>query len=130
MEHVFLSISEVTEIHKDQINRYGGTTGIRDLNLLQSALAMPASGFGGRYLHENFYEMAAAYLFHIVQNHPFLDGNKRTGAVTALIFLEMNGVDIDANESIFEKMVREVSEGKLEKKEIAKFFEEHAKDQK
>ena len=66
----FLSLAEALEIHRDQIERYGGNTGIRDLGLLQSALAMPAAGFGERYLHTDLFEMAAAYLFHIVQNHP------------------------------------------------------------
>ena len=81
MNPIFLSLAEVLEIHRDQIERYGGDPGIRDLDLLQSALAIPAAGFGGQYLHNDLYEMAAAYLFHITQNHPFVDGNKRTGAV-------------------------------------------------
>lgn len=76
-----------TEIHQDQIVRYGGQPGTRDLVLLNSALAMPAATFGDVYLHTSLFEMAAAYLFHLVQNHPFNDGNKRTGAVTAIIFL-------------------------------------------
>ena len=77
---IFLCLGEVVEIPRDQIERYGGSPGIRDLGLLQSALAMPAAGFGGRYLHTDLFEMSAAYLFHITQNHPFADGNKRTGA--------------------------------------------------
>ena len=93
---VFLSLGEILEIHRDQIERYGGDAGIRDLGLLQSALAVPASGFGGRYLHSDLFEMAAAYLFHLVQNHPFVDGNKRTGAVAALVFLSLNGIEIEA----------------------------------
>jgi len=64
---IFLSLGEVLEIHRDQIERYGGSPGIRDLGLLQSALAMPAAGFGGRYLHTDLFEMAAAYLFHITR---------------------------------------------------------------
>jgi death-on-curing protein len=71
---VFLTLGEVIEIHHDQIERYGGDSGIRDLGLLQSAMAMPAAGFGGRYLHADLCEMAAAYLFHITQNYPFVDG--------------------------------------------------------
>jgi death-on-curing protein len=72
---VFLSLGDVIEIHRDQIARYGGDPGIRDLGLLQSAVAIPAAGFGGRFLHTDLFEMAAAYLFHISQNHPFIDGN-------------------------------------------------------
>jgi len=121
----FLSLAEVLEIHRDQIERYGGKTGIRDLELLQSALAMPAAGFSGRYLHGNLFEMAAAYLFHIVRDHPFVDGNKRTGAVAALVFLSLNGMEIEADEDIFEQMVRAVAEGKMDKSAIAEFFREH-----
>lgn len=121
----FLSLAEVLEIHRDQIERYGGKTGIRDLGLLQSALAMPAAGFGGRYLHGDLFEMAAAYLFHIVRNHPFVDGNKRTGAVAALVFLFLNGMEIEASEDIFEQTVRAVAEGKMDKSAIAGFFREH-----
>jgi death-on-curing protein len=122
MYPTFLSLSEVLEIHQDQIKRYGGGSGIRDLGLLQSALSMPAAGFGGRFLHGDLFEMAAAYLFHIVQNHPFVDGNKRTGAVAALIFLALNGIEIDAQEDAFEKMVRQVSEGKANKAAVAEFL--------
>lgn len=121
----FLSLAEVLEIHRDQVERYGGKTGIRDLGLLQSAIAMPAAGFGGRYLHDDLFEMAAAYLFHIVRNHPFVDGNKRTGAVAALVFLSLNGVEIQAGEDIFEQTVRAVAEGKMDKSAIAGFFREH-----
>ena len=126
MNPTFLSLGEVLEIHREQINRYGGDPGIRDLGLLQSALAMPAAGLGGRYLHGDLYEMAAAYLFHIVQNHPFVDGNKRTGAVAALIFLALNDVIIVAEEDDFERVVRAVAEGEAAKLTVAEFFREHA----
>ena len=86
MECIFLSYDEILEVHDDQILRYGGSNGIRDKKLLFSALAQPGISFGGQYLHETIFEMAAAYLYHIIKNHPFLDGNKRTGIVSALIF--------------------------------------------
>lgn len=125
MDPHFLGLDEVLEIHRDQIERYGGAPGIRDIGLLQSALAVPASGFGGRYLHGDVFEMAAAYLFHIVQDHPFLDGNKRTGAVAALVFLMMNDVELDADEEAFETLVRSVAEGKAGKAAAGEFFREH-----
>ena len=124
---IFLSLSEVLEIHRDQIDRYGGDLGIRDLGLLQSALAMPAAGFGGRYLHANLFDMAAAYLFHITQNHPFVDGNKRTGAIAALVFLSLNGIEIEASEKSFEKTVMAVAEGKLEKSGVAEYFRKYSR---
>jgi death-on-curing protein len=127
MPPVFLNLAEVLGIHRDQIERYGGQPGIRDLGLLQSALAMPAAGFGGRYLHEDLFEMAAAYLFHIARNHPFVDGNKRTGAVAALVFLSLNDIEIEAEEDSFEQTVFAVAEGKWGKADVAAFLREHAR---
>ena len=128
MNPTFLSIGEVLEIHRDQISRYGGDSGIRDLGLLQSALAMPAAGFGGRYLHGDLYEMAAAYLFHIIQNHPFVDGNKRTGVVAALVFLALNNVVIEAEVDDVERLVRAVAEGEAAKATVSEFFRKHAQE--
>jgi len=88
----FLTLAEVIEIHTDQIQRYGGSIGVRDINLLSSAIAMPYASFSGSFLHADIYEMAAAYAFHISQNHPFVDGNKRTALASALVFLELNGI--------------------------------------
>ena len=126
MTPVFLSLGEALEIHRDQIERYGGHPGIRDLSLLQSAPAMPATGFGGRYLHTDLFEMAAAYLFHITQNHPFIDGNKRIGVVASLVFLSLNGVEVEADEDEFEKTMLAVANGKLDKAAVAKFLRKNS----
>jgi len=125
-EPPFLGLDEVSQINRDQIERYGGHPGIRDMELLKSAVAMPAAGVGGDYLHADIYEMAAAYLFHIVRNHPFVDGNKRTGAVGALVFLMMNGIELHAGEVSFEKMVRSVADGKMDKAGVTAFFRKHS----
>jgi|SRR5215472_3210639 len=90
MEPVFLSLDEVLEIHQQQIERYGGSTGLRDAGALESAVATPQATFGGEFLHKSIPAMAAAYLFHLCQNHPFIDGNKRAGANAAVTFLLMN----------------------------------------
>jgi len=119
MEPKFLSLTEVLEIHQDQLARYGGGSGIRDIELLKSALGMPAATYGGEYLHTDVYEMAAAYLFHLVKNHPFVDGNKRVGAVAALVFLVLNGYDFDAPEDDFAEMVLSVARGEIDKAEVA-----------
>jgi len=100
---------------------------MRDIDLLKSALAMPQAGMGEEYFHTDFMEMAAAYLFHIVRNHPFIDGNKRTGTVTALVFLELNGIEVDAEEKEFEELVWRVAGGEINKSEIAAFFRSIAK---
>ena len=125
-ETVFLGLDEVIEIHSDQIRRNGGLPGIRDIELLKSAVSMPAAGFGENYLHTDIHEMAAAYLFHIVRNHPFLDGNKRAGAVAAIVFLMLNGIDINADENSLEMMVRSTAEGNSDKAAIARFFRDNS----
>ena len=119
------NFAEVLKMHWDQIEHYGGKKGIRSLELLQSALATPKATFGSQFLNKDLFEMAAAYLFHVVKNHPFIDGNKRTGAVSALVFLALNGVNINADENSFEEMVRGVAEGKIDKASISDFFREH-----
>lgn len=118
----FLSSAEVLEIHHDQIARYGGASGIRDIELLKSALGMPSVTYNGEFLCVDVFEMAATYLFHLVKNHPFFDGNKRVGAVTALVFLILNGYDVDAPESDFAKMVLAVARGEINKAEVAIFI--------
>ena len=125
MNPVFLILGEILEIHQDQINRYGGASGIRDIGLLQSAIAMPSASFGGQFLHSDLFEMAAAYLFHISQNHPFVDGNKRTGAVAAIVFLALNDIELDVDEEEFEKMVLQVAEGKAGKETVATFLRDN-----
>ena len=79
----FLDIEDVLELHALQLARYGGADGVRDRGLLESAVAQPQATFDGAFVHDGLFAMAAAYLFHIVQNHPFIDGNKRAGAAAA-----------------------------------------------
>jgi death-on-curing protein len=122
MSPSFLDLEEVLELHRFQIARYGGEPGIRDKGLLQSALAVPQAGFGDRYLHQDLPEMGAAYLFHIVQNHPFFDGNKRTGTATALTFLKMNGIQVTADPDALAELTLSVAKGHLKKADVAVFF--------
>lgn len=127
MDPLFLSLSEVLEIHQDQVTRYGGAAGIRDIELLKSALGMPSATYGGQFLHTDIYEMTAACLFHLVKNHPFVDGNKRAGAVAALVFLYLNGFDFDAPEDDFAEMVQAVARGDLGKAGVAVFIGRHTR---
>lgn len=121
-EILFLTLEQVIEIHADVIEEFGGTHGIRDLGLLQSAVAMPQAGFGDQYLHPDLFEMAAAYLYHLVQNHPFIDGNKRTAALVAFSFLLLNGYSLEVDEFLFEKIILETAQGQIGKRAIAAFF--------
>lgn len=91
---LFLSVDEVLQIHAFQIEEHGGSNALLSIERLESAIAQPCQQFGGAYLHTDLAEMAAAYLYHIVQNHPFEDGNKRTGTHAAIVFLELNGYDL------------------------------------
>ena len=118
----FLTLAEVVVIHTDQIALYGGSNGVRDINLLSSAVAMPYASFSGSFLHSDIYEMAAAYAFHICQNHPFVDGNKRTALASALVFLELNGVSIlDPAGKLYHAMIS-IATGELDKNKLAAIF--------
>lgn len=126
MEPHFLSLEKVLEIHQIQIREFGGSSGLRDIGMLQSAIAMPAAQFGGQYLHAGLHEMAAAYLYDMVLNHPFVDGNKRVAAMSADIFLLMNGVLLTMSEAELTKLTMDVAQRKLEKPEIAAFIKKHS----
>ena len=122
----FLSLQDVLLAHQDQVARYGGDPSVHDIGLLESAIAQPQATFGGAFLHDFPFGMAAAYLFHIVQNHPFVDGNKRSGAVAALLFLELNSIEIDAPKGSIYELTIAVANGLADKNEIAEFFRCHA----
>ncbi len=124
---IFLALDEVLALHADQVRRYGGRTGIRDLKLLESALGMPEASYGGVYLHPSVVEMAAAYLFHIVRNHPFVDGNKRVGLIAALVFLGLNRLMLDADADALFDLVVGVAAGTVSKAEVAVFLQERVR---
>lgn len=88
---------------------------------------MPQAGFGDQYAHADVYEMAAAYLYHVVQNHPFVDGNKRTGTAAALVFLDLHDLQVDCEEDELVNMVLDVAQGNADKTMIASFFRSHCK---
>jgi death-on-curing protein len=89
---------------------------------------MPQASFAGEYLHTDVFQMAAAYLFHITQNHPFIDGNKRAGAVADYVFLSINGLELQVTNDEFESLVLQVARGELDKSGIAAFFVKHCID--
>ena len=122
----FLELSDILEIHADQISNYGGTIEVRDAGILESAIEQPRATFAGQFLHAFPYEMAAAYLFHIVKNHPFVDGNKRTGTVAALVFLDWNHIEFDCQPGELSDLTLSVATGHCDKKQIAAFFQERS----
>ena len=116
---LFLTLDEVLDLHRESIDRYGGGHGIRDMGLLQSALAMPAAAFGGKFLHPDLPAMGAALLFHLVQNHPFVDGNKRIAFVAMNVFLILNGLEIETPEPDVVATILGVAEGRLDRDGLA-----------
>lgn len=104
------------------IESYGGSDGLRDLGLLQAAVGAPQATFDGILLHNGLHEMAAAYLFHLVSNHPFVDGNKRTGAAVAIIFLILNGHTISSDQDGLYEITLKVAAGAGDKSEIVSFL--------
>lgn len=120
----FLTLDEALALHADQIDRYGGSPGVRDLGLLESAVAAPRATFGGGLLHPTLPEMAAAYLFHLVRNHPFVDGNERTGLATAIAFLGLNDLWMEAEEGALVALVIGVAEGRIARAEVAVFVKD------
>ena len=133
-EPIFLTFDNALLIHEDQIRRYGGSPGIRDEGLLHSALAQPNAGFESIYLHDNIPSQTSAYLFHIVKNHPFIDGNKRTGLACSLIFLDINGFNLSEELDILnlktkktplEEIVLKVASGKMSKEELISFLKNY-----
>jgi len=119
---IFLTLAEIIDIHHNQIELYGGIEGIRDISLLSSAISIPRSTFDGYFLHDDLLHMAAAYIYHLCQNHPFVDGNKRVALVAGLVFLDFNGISIDDPEEVLYPMMIKVASGKGDKGFIAEIL--------
>ena len=122
----FIPLDFVLSVHSDLIQRYGGRTGVRDRNLLESALAQPRITIGGKYAHKTLFDKAAAYGFHLSRNHPFVDGNKRVAFVLMDIFLQKNGGEIVAQEEETYSMMIDLASGKLSKPQISTWLKEHS----
>lgn len=124
----FLSVDDVLAIHENTIAVEGGAPGLRDPGLLESAVLMPQQQFGGQFLHEGLAAMAAAYLFHIAQNHAFYDGNKRAAALAALVFLQVNGVDDLPVPEELESATLSVAAGEMSKADLTAWMRERVPD--
>ena len=127
MEPLFLTLEEVLEIHTQQIELYGGSDGVRDPAGLESAVATPMATFGGEFLHSTIPSMAAAYLFHICQNHPVVDGNKRTAANAAITFLLINDWEPDFSEDELVELVLAVASSAMSKSALTEAFAVHCR---
>ncbi|MEH2413421.1 type II toxin-antitoxin system death-on-curing family toxin [Nostoc sp.] len=119
----FLTISQVLDIHQRQIQRFGGTSGVRDEGLLDSALAQPQATFGGELLHPTIHEQAAAYLYNLAMNHPFIDGNKRTAFAVMNTFITLNGYSLNLSQEQAYNLVIQVVQKEISKEELSVFLE-------
>jgi len=120
---VFLDHRAVVQIHTDQIERYGGSPEVRDPGLLDSAIAAIEASYEGVFLHESLPAMGAAYMYHLIQNHPFVDGNKRTGSMCAIVFLNLNQADLDASNEQLAELAYSIAAGVLTKAQVTEQIE-------
>ncbi len=120
---VFLTVGDVLALHIDQIREFGGSEGLRDEGGLESAVAQATATCGGKYLHSGLFEMAPAYAFHIAENHPFVDGNKRTALNAAIVFLGLNGFDVVDDEARLYGAMMGVATGAWSKAQMAELLE-------
>jgi death-on-curing protein len=119
-EPVFLSREAVDLIHEASLRAFGGADGVRDENALESALAQPMQEYF--YRQSDLYQIAAAYAFHIAENQPYIDGNKRTGLLSALNFLAQNGILSDQPVDEFYDAMIGIAEKRLDKTGLAEIF--------
>lgn len=116
---VQLTVDIVEEIHAEAIRQFGGLDGVRDRALLESAVAAPQATYGGESVFTDVVDVAAAYLFYLCRNHPFLDGNKRAALGASLVFLQLNDRTPAADGAAWEKLTLEVAGGSLDRHQTA-----------
>lgn len=121
----FLTLIEVLELHRRIIKQSGGASGIRDIGLLESAIAQPRMTFGGEELYPGLLEKSAALGFSIIMNHPFVDGNKRTGHAAVETFLILNGIEISASVDEQERIVLAIASGESEREAFVEWLQQH-----
>ena len=119
----FLPKTLVVAIHDDQVRLYGGSYGVRDEGALDSALHMPQVQFAGEFLHPTIAHMAAAYSFHLSQNHPFIDANKRTAGMAMFTFLRLNGFEVSATEFDYYQTMMAVASSQMSKEQLTNWLQ-------
>jgi death-on-curing protein len=112
-----ITVDVVREIHAEAVSRFGGSQGVRDVSLLESAVAAPQASFGGTSIYSDAPEMAAAYLFFLCSNHPFVDGNKRTALGAAIVFLRLNGFTTKSDGKEWEELTLDVASSKIDREQ-------------
>ncbi|NHC33366.1 type II toxin-antitoxin system death-on-curing family toxin [Scytonema millei] len=125
----FLEINDILTIHQILLEQFGGMPGIRDEGLLESAVSQPQASFFGELLHSTIQAQAAAYLYHLAKNHPFLDGNKRTAFGAMEAFLRLNGYNLNCSDDRAYQVVLQVAQGEMSKEELSLLLEQHIQPQ-
>jgi len=121
----YLSLAEVIELHRRVVDQSGGATGLRDIGRLESAIAQPRMTFGGQDLYPTLIEKAGALCFSLVQNHPFVDGNKRVGHAAMEVFLVLNGYEIQASVDEQEELILGVASSKVSRESLIEWLIDH-----
>lgn len=123
---VYLTAEQVLFIHYRLVSETGGEHGVRDLGMLESAIDRPQATFDRQELYPDIFEKAAALMESLINNHPFVDGNKRTGIACAVLFLQQNGISFSARNAEVEKFTLRVASSKAGRSEIAKWLKKHS----
>jgi death-on-curing protein len=110
-----LTVADVLEVHTEAISQFGGSSGIREMALLESAVAAPQASFGGEPVYTDLIEVAAAYLFFLCRNHPFVDGNKRAALGACIVFLRLNGIEPQPDGQLWEDLTLDVAASRLDR---------------
>ena len=126
----FLTRKQIEGFHKAALADHGGSGGLRDEGMLKAAIAMPQATFGGELLHPTIAEASAAYLYHLCQNHPFVDGNKRVAVLSAVVFAKSNGYVLALENQDLERVTLDVAAGKLDKRHLTSIFEVALREEK
>ena len=124
---IYLTLEQIIVIHEDQIVRYGGSSGLRDVSLLESAVFRSQSSFGGEDLYPTIFDKASALMHSLILNHPFIDGNKRTGTASMLVFLELNGYRLQVNQKALVSAALDMESKKINVEKLATWLKKHTK---
>lgn len=125
-EIIFLDLEDIIKIHEIAIQKYGGRPGVRDFNLLLSAIYQPQQTFEGKYVYDSICKMAAVYAYHLAENQPFIDGNKRTAFAASVIFLRLNDYRLNAtNDEVYQLFI-DLADRRISKENFLKWYDERA----
>jgi death on curing protein len=122
----WLTLGEVLVLHAYQIEKFGGNSSIRDIKLLESAVSRPSTSFSGKDLYETIYLKAATLAFGIIKNHPFVDGNKRTGIHAMIVFLELNKTKVKFTNSELVKLGKDIANNKMDVESVAEVLKKNS----